>query len=213
MTINKNCRFDHKVICGLVPAGSSVLDLGCGSGELLSKLINYKDVQGLGIEKEFDQVAETIARGVPVIHADLDEGLAGLPDRFFDYVILEKTLQAVKRPLFVLEEMLRVGSAGIVSFPNFGHRQVVFSLLSTGKMPVTSNLPYQWYDTPNIHLFTAKDFLEWADANNVRIEKGFSWTGREIVPFKEEESAFAQEILFVVSKINVTPHTAPMMKM
>jgi methionine biosynthesis protein MetW len=202
MTVNKSCRFDHKVINNLIPEGSSVLDLGCGNGELLSKLIKNKKVQGLGIEKEIDQVAETIARGVPVIHSDLDEGLVGLPDRFFDYVILEKTLQAVKRPLFVLGEMLRVGAAGIVSFPNFGHRQVVLSLLSTGKMPVTPNLPYQWYDTPNIHLFTAKDFLEWAGANNVRIEKGFSWTGREIVPFKEEESAFAEEILFVVSKTN-----------
>lgn len=200
MTIDKNCRFDHKVIYDLVPEGYSVLDLGCGNGELLYKLIKHKKVVGLGIEKEFDQVAETIARGVPVLHSDLDEGLAGLPDRFYDYVILEKTLQAVKRPLFVLEEMMRVGSAGIVSFPNFGHRQVVLSLMSTGKMPVTPNLPYQWYDTPNIHLFTARDFLDWAGSNNVRIEKGFSWTGSEIVPFNEEESADAEEILFVVSK-------------
>ena len=200
MTIDKNCRFDHKVIYDLVPDGNSVLDLGCGNGELLYKLIKHKKVIGLGIEKEFDQVAETIARGVPVLHSDLDEGLAGLPDRFYDYVILEKTLQAVKRPLFVLEEMMRVGSAGIVSFPNFGHKQVVMSLLSTGKMPVTPNLPYQWYDTPNIHLFTAKDFLDWAGASEVRIEKGFSWTGSEIVPFNEEESAFAEEILFVVSR-------------
>lgn len=200
MTASKSCRFDHKVILNLVPAGSSVLDLGCGNGELLSKLIRQKGVQGLGIEKDIDQVAQTIARGVPVIHSDLDDGLSGLPDHFFDYVILEKTLQAVQRPLFVLEEMIRVGFAGIVSFPNFGHRQVAFSLLSTGKMPVTQNLPYQWYDTPNIHLFTAKDFLDWAEANNVRIEKGFSWNGREIVPFNEEESAFAEEVLFVVSR-------------
>jgi len=200
LTVSKNCRFDHKVIFDIVPAGNSVLDLGCGNGELLSKLIRQKGVKGLGIEKDFDLVAETIARGVPVIHSDLDEGLAGLPDRFFDYVILEKTLQAVKRPLFVLEEMMRVGTAGIVSFPNFGHRQVVLSLLSTGKMPVTPNLPYQWHDTPNIHLFTAKDFLDWAGANNVRIEKGFSWAGSEIVPFNEKESAFAEEILFVVSR-------------
>lgn len=200
MTASKNCRFDHKVIFDLVQSGSTVLDLGCGNGELLSKLIRQKGVKGLGIEKDFDQVAETIARGVPIIHSDLDKGLAGLPDCFFDYVILEKTLQAVKRPLFVLEEMMRVGTAGIVSFPNFGHRQVVLSLLSTGKMPVTPNLPYQWHDTPNIHLFTAKDFLDWAGANNVRIEKGFSWAGSEIVPFNEKESAFAEEILFVVSR-------------
>jgi len=200
MSENKSYRFDHEVIYNYIPEGSSVLDLGCGDGELLAKLIEDKKVRGLGIEKDFDQVAETIARGVPVLHSDLDEGLAGLPDHFFDYVVLEKTLQAVKRPLFVLEEMLRVGTAGIISFPNFGHRQVVTSLLSTGKMPVTPNLPYQWYDTPNIHLFTAKDFLDWAGANKVRIEKGFSWNGYKIVPFKEEESVLAEEVLFVVSR-------------
>jgi len=203
--VNKQYRFDHNVIYGLIQAGNSVLDLGCGNGELLSKLIRHKDVQALGIEKDFDLVAEVIARGVPVLHSDLDEGLAGLPDLFFDYVILEKTLQAVKRPLFVLEEMLRVGRFGIVSFPNFGHRQVVLSLLSTGKMPVTSSLPYQWHDTPNIHLFTAKDFLDWAGANKVRIERGFSWTGNGIVQFKEEASASAEEVLFVISRVGFSP--------
>jgi methionine biosynthesis protein MetW len=200
MTENNNCRFDHKVIYDLISEGDTVLDLGCGNGELLSKLIRHKKASGLGIEKDLDQVAETIARGVPVIHADLDGGLTGLPNRFFDYVILEKTLQAVQRPLFVLEEMMRVGAAGIVSFPNFGHKRVVEYLLNTGKMPVTENLPYQWYDTPNIHLFTAKDFLDWAGANNVTVEKGFSWTGSEIVPFREEESPLAEEVLFVVSR-------------
>lgn len=99
----------------------------------------------------------------------------------------------------VLEEMLRVGRYGIVSFPNFGHRQVVLSLLRTGRMPVTPSLPYQWHDTPNIHLFTALDFLDWASANKVRVE-GVSWTGNGTVQFKEEESAFAVEVLFVVSK-------------
>jgi len=198
--VNKQYRFDHKVIYDLIPAGNSVLDLGCGNGELLSKLIRHKGVQALGIEKDFDLVAEAIARGVPVIQSDLDEGLAGLPDHFFDYVILEKTLQAVKKPLLVLEEMLRVGRYGIVSFPNFGHRQVVLSLLRTGRMPVTPSLPYQWHDTPNILLFTALDFLDWASANKVRVERGFSWTGNGTVQFKEEESAFAVEVLFVVSK-------------
>lgn len=200
MSENKSYRFDHEVIYGYIPEDSLVLDLGCGDGELLARLIDNKKVRGLGIEKSFDQVARTIARGVPVIHTDLDEGLAGLPDRYFDYVILEKTLQAVQRPLFVLEEMLRVGAAGIISFPNFGHKKVVASLLTTGKMPVTPNLPYQWYDTPNIHLFTAKDFLDWAAANKVRIEKGFSWTGDRIAPFQEEDSSLAEEIVFVVSR-------------
>jgi len=201
MTRKRRSRFDHDVICGLVSKGSSVLDLGCGDGELLIKLIKNKNVQGLGIEKDIDRVAETISNGVPVLHMDLDEGLTGLPDRFFDFVILEKTLQAVKKPLFVLDEMLRVGGWGIVSFPNFGYRQVVDSLVSTGRMPVTSTLPYQWYDTPNIHLFTANDFLDWARKNHVTVEQGLSWVDDAIVTFKEEDSSKASEVLFVVKKM------------
>ncbi|HOV80227.1 MAG TPA: methionine biosynthesis protein MetW [Bacillota bacterium] len=193
-------RFDHEIIYGLIPGGATVLDLGCGDGELLMSLIEGKGVRGLGIEKDIDRVAETISRGVPVLHADLDEGLAGLPDRHFDYVVLEKTLQAVNRPLFVLEEMLRVGAAGIVSFPNFGHWQVISSLLLTGKMPVTPILPYQWHDTPNIHLFTARDFLDWAEEKRVKIVQGFSWYGDRAAPFSEECFSLAEEVLFVVSR-------------
>ncbi|OPX86737.1 MAG: Methionine biosynthesis protein MetW [Pelotomaculum sp. PtaB.Bin104] len=193
-------RFDHDVIYCLIPEGASVLDLGCGDGELLTKLIENKKVQGLGIEKDIDQVMQTIDRGVPVLHLDLDEGLTGLPEHFYDYVILEKTLQAVNKPLFVLEEMLRVGGAGVVSFPNFGYHQVVGSLVETGRMPVTADLPYQWYDTPNIHLFTAIDFLDWTRANRVRIEQGLAWVDGSIVPFKEVDAARASEVLFVVSR-------------
>lgn len=193
-------RFDHEVIYDLIPVGASVLDLGCGDGELLAKLIENKEVRGLGIEKDVDQVAGTICRGVPVLNIDLDSGLAGLPDKFFDFVILEKTLQAVNKPLFVLEEMLRVGEAGVVSFPNFSHWQVVSSLFFTGRMPVTPVLPFQWHDTPNIHLFTARDFLDWARVNNVRVKQGYSWVGHRVVPFEEKDSALAEEVLFVVSR-------------
>ncbi len=197
--MNINYHYDHQIIYDLLPESCSVLDLGCGDGELLWKLIENKKVRGLGIEKNIDRVAETISKGVPVLHTDLDEGLAGLPDGFFDYVILEKTLQAANKPLFVLEEMMRVGVFGIISFPNFGHWQVISSLLFTGKMPVTPNLPYQWHDTPNIHLFTAKDFLEWAEVNGVKIERGYSWTGSKIAVFDEKESALAEEVLFIIS--------------
>jgi len=200
MTKKRRSRFDHDVICGLVSEGSSVLDLGCGDGELLIKLIKNKNVQGLGIEKDIDQVTKTIIKGVPVLHMDLDEGLTGLPDSSFDFVILEKTLQAVKKPLFVLDEMLRVGGSGIVSFPNFGYRQVVDSLVSTGRMPVTSTLPYQWYDTPNIHLFTANDFLDWARKSHVNVEQGLSWVDDAIIPFTEGDAFEASEVLFVVKR-------------
>lgn len=200
MTKNEGFRFDHQFIFELVPEGSSVLDLGCGDGQLLAKLIECKNIQGLGIEKDFAQVAQTTSRGVPVLNLDLDEGLAGLPDKFFDFVILEKTLQAVHRPLVVLEEMLRVGQAGVVSFPNFSHWQVLSSLMLTGKMPVTPVLPYQWYDTPNIHLFTAKDFLDWAAANSVKVQQGYSRVEGSVIPFEEKDASLAEEVLFVVAR-------------
>lgn len=200
MRENIRNRWDHDVIYGLIPEGASVLDLGCGYGELLARLIRNKEVQGMGIENDFERVAVSISKGVPVLQADLDEGLPGLPDHFFDYVILEKTLQAVKKPLFVLEEMLRVGGAGLISFPNFGHWRVISSLSSTGRMPVTAELPYQWYDTPNIHLFTARDFLDWTRANSVRVEYGVALVDGEVVPFDEEDSGRAEEVLFMVSR-------------
>lgn len=189
-----------KIIYDLIPEGSSVLDLGCGDGELLSKLMKNKKVFGLGVEKDIDQVAKAIEKGIPILQLDLDEGLAGLPDKFFDYVVLEKTLQAVFKPLLVLEEMLRVGGSGIVSFPNFSNWQVVSTLLFNGRMPITSGLPYQWHDTPNIHLLTANDFLDWARSHNVLVEKGYSRVNDVVVPFNEEDVFMAEDVLFVVSQ-------------
>jgi methionine biosynthesis protein MetW len=200
MNGNGQGRWDHDIIYELVPEGSSVLDLGCGDGELLARLSKDKKVKGLGIEKEFAQIAAAISRRVPVLDVDLDAGLSGLPDGFYDYVILEKTLQVVNKPLFVLEEMLRVGRAGILSFPNFGHWRIVSQLIETGKMPVTPALPYQWYDTPNIHLFTARDFLDWAGANDVRLNAGYSLVDGKVFPFKEDDAVNAEEILMVISR-------------
>ncbi|HHY45943.1 MAG TPA: methionine biosynthesis protein MetW [Firmicutes bacterium] len=196
-----NVRWDHQAIYEIIPAGSSVLDLGCGDGELLSRLIRDKGVHGQGVEKDVERVIECVARGVPVYHADLDEGLAGFPDRFFDYVVLEKTLQVVHKPLLVLEEMLRVGRAGIVSFPNFGHRDIIASFVRTGRMPITPVLPYQWYDTPNIHLFTVNDFLDWARTKCVTVERGLSWVDGRVRSFEEGDVLWAEEVLFVVSHL------------
>jgi len=200
MTQNQKCRWDHKAIYDIIPDGASVLDLGCGDGELLAKLGRNKKVQGLGIEKDFYQVAKTTSHGVSVLQVDLDTGLAGLPDKSFDFVILEKTLQVVNKPLLVLEEMLRVGKSGVISFPNFGHWRVMSCLMETGRMPVTPELPYQWYDTPNIHLFTAKDILDWIRDNDVRLEKGFSLMDGKVFPFHEDDAVNAEEILLVISR-------------
>ena len=197
---SRGIRWDHQAIYQIIPLGSSVLDLGCGDGELLSKLISEKGVQGQGVEKDVERVIECVSKGVPVYHADLDEGLAGFPDGFFDYVVLEKTLQVVHKPLLVLEEMLRVGKAGIVSFPNFGHWGIIASFVRTARMPITPVLPYQWYDTPNIHLFTVNDFLDWVNVKGLRVERGLSWVDGRVRPFEEGDALRAEEVLFVVSR-------------
>ena len=144
-------RWDHKIVYDIVSKGASVLDLGCGDGELLSYLSADKGVICQGIEINLEKTGKAIARGVPVFHHDLDEGLGEFPDKSFDYVVLQKTIQAVKRPMVVLGEMLRVGRFGIVSFSNFGHKDVIDSLVTTKRMPKTRQLPYAWYDTPNNH--------------------------------------------------------------
>ncbi|NLI60432.1 MAG: methionine biosynthesis protein MetW [Clostridiales bacterium] len=198
--IDQECRWDHKVIFDLIPNNVSVLDLGCGNGDLLKKLINQKNVWGMGVERKMGRVEGCIANGVPVYHADLDHGLPQLPDNFFDYVILEKTLQAVDSPLNLLDEMLRVGKAGIISFPNFGYRGVVDSFVKRQRMPRTDTLPYYWYDTPNIHLFTVYDFLDLVEEKNIKIEVGMSWIKGQIKPFNEKESIDAEEVLFMISR-------------
>ena len=166
-------RWQDQVILEEVPRGASVLDLGCGEGELLSQLIRRLAVRGQGVELDPLAVLKTIDRGVPVLNIDLDQGLVDFADQSFDYVILESTLQTLKRPLAVLTEMLRVGRRSIVSFPNFGHWRVRFSLALRGRMPMTPSLPHGWHDTPNIHLFTLADFLDWCQASQVTVKRSF----------------------------------------
>jgi methionine biosynthesis protein MetW len=151
-------RADLRLIATLVKRGSSVLDLGCGEGDLMQLLEEEQQVVARGIEIEQDKVYRAIARGLSVLHGDLDEGLGDYPDGSFDYVILSQTLQAVHHPLLVIREMLRVGRQAIVSMPNFGFWRVRWQLFSRGRMPRTDQLPYEWYDTPNIHLATVNDF-------------------------------------------------------
>lgn len=167
--LSDKIRLDLEVITGLVEPDSRVLDLGCGEGDLLLKLMNEKKCIGQGIEIEDINVCNCVEKGVPAIHADLDEGLHDYPDGTFDYVVLSRTLQVVRRPDFILREMLRVGKVGIVSFPNFSTLSVRSHLFFKGRMPVTKNLPYQWFDTPNIHLLTIKDFKRFCKKENIRI--------------------------------------------
>jgi methionine biosynthesis protein MetW len=151
-------RIDYKLIEELVPEGASVLDLACGNGELLSQLIRDKGVRGSGVELSQEAVEACVARGLSVFHGDLDAGLADFGDRSHDVVILSLSLQQLRRPRMIVREMVRVGEKAIVSFPNFAHWATRAQLFFRGRMPVSRELPYQWWDTPNIHLCTIADF-------------------------------------------------------
>lgn len=156
---NGTSRVDLLAISRLVTPGSRVLDIGCGDGQLLKLLEATRGVDGRGIEISQKGVNESVARGLSVIQGDADTDLVDYPDGAFDYVILSQTLQATHRPRHVVEQMLRIGRQAIVSFPNFGHWRVRTLLGFTGRMPVTRNLPDRWYDTPNIHFCTIRDFV------------------------------------------------------
>jgi methionine biosynthesis protein MetW len=161
-------RPDFAAIAAWIPQGASVLDLGCGDGSLLRFLKETRAVRGYGVEISDLDVVSCIANGVNVIQSDLESGLADFESNAFDFVILSQTLQATRYTEALVREMLRVGREGIVSFPNFGYWKNRFSIFG-GHMPVSRELPYQWYDTPNVHLCTLNDFEAFCRAQNVAI--------------------------------------------
>ena len=175
-------RVDLLYLANLVETGARVLDVGCGDGELLRILRDTRAVDGRGIELSQSGVNECVAKGLSVIQGDADADLVDYPDNSFDFVILSQTLQATRRPRFVLEQMLRVGKRAIVSVPNFGHWRVRWQLLAHGRMPVTENLSYSWYDTPNIHFCTIDDFVALVREIGAKIEFGaaLSASGRPL---------------------------------
>jgi methionine biosynthesis protein MetW len=152
-------RRDYAMIAEMVSSGSRILDLGCGEGELLAWLRHFKKVDARGVEIDGIKVRKAIARGVSVYQSDLEAGLKDYPDGSFDFVILSQTLQEMRRPIGVLQEMLRVGKHVIVSFPNFGHWTVRLAHLVSGRAPKTELFPHDWYDSPNLHFLTVDDFV------------------------------------------------------
>ena len=166
-------RRDYEFIVDAVPQGARVLDLGCGEGTLLKMLVDRKDVRGTGIEIVEERVYEAVERGLTVHHGDFYEGLSYYPDDSFDYVILSQTLQQAQETVAVLTEALRVGHYLVASFPNFAHWKARLQLLALGRAPVTRALPYQWYDTPNVHSVSIKDFRLFTREQGIRIVRHF----------------------------------------
>jgi len=162
-------RPDLEIIQNWIESGSRVLDLGCGDGKLLHYLQTSKNVQAIGLEIDEENIERCIENGVNVIEQNLDQGLSNFQSNSFDTVLLAQTLQALSRPDALIDEMLRIGRNGIVTFPNFGNWKSRFYLASRGRMPVSKFIPHQWYDTPNIHFCTVKDFDALCAEKNIRI--------------------------------------------
>jgi len=200
-SIYEGHRVDYDMIVDLVDDRSRVLDVGCGDGELLQKLITEKHVDGMGIELAQGNIVSCVRRGVSSVFADVNDGLSALPDKSFDYAILSMTLQVIRSTELVLNELLRVGTKCIVSFPNFGFWKVRAMLAFNGRAPVTRNLPYSWHTSPNRHVLSLKDFRQFCAAHGIRIEReiplssrGTQW-GANIWP-----NCFADEAVYVIAR-------------
>ena len=202
-------RKDWSLIETLIAEDRKILDIGCGDGGLMEQLENNRNAITHGIELNRDLAANAIARGFNVVHGNAELDLSQYSNNSFDYVILSQTLQAMMKPKDILSELLRIGSKAIVSFPNFGHWKIRLQLLISGKMPVTESLPYTWYDTPNIHFFTIKDFLNLCNEMNIVIEKSIGLTSKG-KQFDISESVtgvnfFTHEAIFLLSYKNFEP--------
>ena len=200
-SIYEGDRVDYDMIVDLVEECSRVLDIGCGDGELLERLIRDKGVEGAGIELSQGNTVSCVRRGIPVIQADVNEGLASIADDSYDYVVLSMTLQVIQKTELVLSEMLRVGRKCIISFPNFGYWKVRARLAVTGKAPVTRSLPYSWHTSPNRHVLSIRDFREFCRKRNIHIEREIALGSRGVdLGCRLCSNLLADEAVFVISK-------------
>lgn len=193
-------RPDLHIIANMVDKNSKVLDLGCGDGSLLDYLIKSKNVSGSGIELYQNMIIECVKRGVSVVHGNLNEGLPEIKDKTFDFVILSQTLQTIHNADSLLREMTRVGKKVLVSFINFGLYRARLQLMFTGKMPITKTLPHQWYNTPNIHLGTIKDFRMLCKDLNLKILKEIPANNTIKLASKYWPNLFAATCVFMIEE-------------
>ncbi len=177
--IDLQIQIGYDLIIDEIPTGSKILDLGCGDGLLLEKLCETRQITPFGVEISADGVSQCVERGLYCYQGDIDEGLSDYREYSFDYVILNQTLQITKRPSYVLQEMMRISKNAIVSFPNFAYQSTRLHLLLKGTMPKNLLLPFEWYETPNIHLLTIRDFQHFCAEKGfpVKKERHFSLTG------------------------------------
>jgi len=193
-------RVDYDLIESLIEPDSSVLDVGCGDGQLLVNLVRDKNIKGKGIEIEQELVLDCVCRRLPIIQQNVEQGLKFYGDKSFDYVILSQTLQTVKEPEKVFKELLRVGKKVIISFPNFAHWRCRAQLILSGKAPVTKQLPLSWYDSPNIHFLSLKDFDQFCRKLGVKVEKRIPLGKAKLAPVQFAPNLFAEQVIYVTSK-------------
>lgn len=189
--MTKDLRPDLMAIANLVQQGASLLDVGCGEGDLISWLQAHKQVRGRGIELSQSGVNRSISRGLSVIQGDADTDLQYYPDQAYDYAVLSQTLQTLRAPKDVLEQLVRIARHAIVSVPNFAHWKNRLYLMLNGRMPVTKTLSYEWYDTPNIHFCTITDFVNLCDTLNLTVEKRLYVTHQGVPAYFNNKGPFA----------------------
>ncbi|MEQ1852980.1 MAG: methionine biosynthesis protein MetW [Chthoniobacteraceae bacterium] len=186
-----------------VDRGSRVVDFGCGDGRLLAKLRDVHGCEVQGVDLDPENVLAAIDRGVPVVRANLDAGLSEFPNQSFDIAVLSQTLQQVLRPQFVLEEMLRVAKRGLVVVPNFGYWQVRFQVLWQGRAPITESLPYEWYNSPNIHFMTLRDFRSLCEKQGISIIREVPIIKRRAIPDAWGANLRAESALYVLERLGI----------
>jgi len=196
--LREELRLDHAVIGDMVRSGAKVLDVGCGDGDLLEYLVINKETRASGVEISEEAIYSCVEKGLSVSHGDIDSGLKEYPNELFDYVIFNQTMQQVHKPREAINEALRIGKRVIIGFPNFCHIKARFQIFFGGHVPITPSLPYSWFNTPNLHFLSVKDFRQFCSKQKITIEKSVFLSQKSVVKFWP--NIFALNAIFQISK-------------